>query len=63
MKFKLEIELGNDAMQSYEDIIGALEKTAGKLRETARFHAPAKGDTAKVMDQNGLSVGKWCITR
>jgi len=36
MKFKLEIELGNDAMQTPEDVADALEAVASKLKNTGR---------------------------
>jgi hypothetical protein len=50
MKFKLEISLGNDAMKSSEDIIGALKYVEAKLQRNSE---------GKILDLNGNSVGKW----
>lgn len=60
MKFKLEIELGNDAMQSYDDLAAALEKTARKLRDYAEVTI---GETGRIMDENGLAVGRWRVVK
>lgn len=49
--FKLEIELGNAAMKSPDDVARALRRIADRLE------AGAEG--GKVMDSNGNSVGKW----
>lgn len=55
MIFKLEVELGNDAMKSPAHV-------ANKLMELSRRVRGAKlqdGEGAKVMDDNGNSVGRW----
>lgn len=51
MKFTLEIELGNEAMQSRSDIARALRKVSAKLQ--------AGRDGGQVMDLNGNSVGSF----
>lgn len=58
--FNMSIELGNDAMQTYDDLAAALEKTAKKLRVYAH---PEPGETGRIMDTNGLSVGRWRINK
>lgn len=60
LHLELNIELGNDAMQTYEDLAAALEKTAKKLRIYARVEP---GETGRIMDTNGLSVGRWRIIK
>ena len=51
-KFTLKIELGNDAMLSRRDVARALRKVADRLRNEDR-------DDAKILDDNGNSVGEW----
>jgi hypothetical protein len=50
--FVLTIDLGNDAMQTHEDVAEALERTAGRLRAST-------ADQASIRDINGNSVGQW----
>ena len=52
-KFTLQIELGNEAMQTPEDIADALRKAASKLE--------AGYGTGNIMDLNGNSVGSYAI--
>jgi hypothetical protein len=63
MTFKLSIDLGNDGMQSAEDIAVSLIALAGRLRMRGiggniRYPITSR-DGAKIMDYNGNSVGKW----
>lgn len=53
MKFTLEIELGNDAMQDAWDICEAMRNLPIKSSSIQ------KRDSGKVFDRNGNSVGKW----
>ena len=50
-KFKLEIEMGNDAMQSEEDVVEALRVIAGKLAGGKR--------EGVIRDVNGNTVGTF----
>jgi hypothetical protein len=59
MKFNLEIELGNDAMQTTAGIGRALIKYGQRFRNES--DGPAIRDGGKIMDENGNSVGKWEI--
>jgi hypothetical protein len=52
-KFKLEIEMGNDAMQDADDLAGKIEYVAVRVR--------AGYTTGKVFDANGNSVGHWVL--
>lgn len=54
-RFILTIELGNDAMQTYQDVHDA-------LRKVADFVSADPGDTGNVRDANGNTVGKWSVT-
>ena len=49
MTFKLEIEMGNDAMRDYTNVADALKQIASELR-------PGEG---RVRDANGNTVGHW----
>ena len=59
MKFTLEIELGNDAMQTPADVretlmdIAALKGTLAHLTKFGCF------DAGNIRDVNGNIVGKW----
>lgn len=57
MTFTITIRLGNDAMQTTENVAAALEKTAEKIRDYQ--DPPAAGEGGRVMDVNGQSVGEW----
>lgn len=52
-KFTLEITLGNEAMQTPEDIADALRKAANLLE--------AGNGTGNIYDLNGNSVGSYAI--
>ena len=56
MKFTLNIELGNDAMQTGADISDALHKLAGKVYG---FDDAIEGERGVIMDTNGNKVGEW----
>lgn len=53
--FTLKIKLGNDAMQTPEDVADALEKTAHTLRR-------GRVAEATIRDENGNTVGSWKLT-
>ena len=57
--FKLEIELGNDAMRSTNDIARALEEVAVRLSGQHRSFADA--DAGRIHDDNGNTVGSWTV--
>jgi hypothetical protein len=59
MKFTLEIELGNDAMQTYVDVSDQLKWAVSNYSLDA---IPAAGDSGLLMDHNGKALGKWAIT-
>lgn len=54
MKFTLEIELGNDAMQSAEDVFDAIA-SFGDTNPTPF----SGGESHIIRDRNGNKVGKW----
>lgn len=56
-KLKLEIEIGNDAMQTRLDVAEALERVAIRLKTFGLDRA-----SSKILDVNGNTVGKWQIT-
>lgn len=66
MTFTLKIELENDAMQTAEDVARALRDLAVRLK-TSGFsgkvrYPPTVIDGAKIMDENGNSVGEWEVS-
>jgi hypothetical protein len=56
--FKLTIELGNEAMQTPEDVAEALQAVAREL-ERLSGSWPRAGAEGKIRDVNGNTVGKW----
>lgn len=61
MKFTLEIELGNDRMQSCSDIGLALQAVTEKLFER-ELDSPVSGLKHYILDLNGDIVGKWEVS-
>lgn len=60
MQFQLTITMGNDAMQSGEDIARALRKLASTLDrvDVVESYYPS----GPIKDDNGNKVGEWEIT-
>jgi hypothetical protein len=56
MKFKLEIELGNDGMRTKEHLQLALREVAEALKDAHAF-----GGEGRIKDSNGNTVGKWSL--
>ncbi len=63
MEFQLKIELGNDAMQTADDIRAAVKDVAKYLKEWRSGELPEVGDNAPIRDVNGNIVGKWEIVK
>lgn len=61
MKFLLEIELGNEGMQTGEDIRLALENAAERWNQGTVTEPQDLGD-GRIFDTNGNTVGKWEVT-
>lgn len=59
MKFKLEIELGNDDMVTSWDVGNAVSN-AMKRRLTGNTTLVA-GDGGRIADVNGNKVGSWVV--
>lgn len=57
--FKLNIQLGNDAMQSCADVARALRTAADRVESSANA-APARVG-AVIRDDNGNTVGAWAF--
>ena len=53
----LKIKLGNDAMQTPEDIADALRRTADRITDSV-----LNGATFNIRDTNGNTVGQWKVT-
>lgn len=54
----IEIELGNDAMQTAEDVADAV--TRSLIRQSASPHGPLnQHEVGTLRDLNGNTVGKW----
>ena len=56
MEFTLEIHLGNDAMQTADDIADRLILVAAQVRSYG-----LEAQTKKISDANGNSVGFWSL--
>lgn len=59
-RFRIEIELGNDAMQTEEDVARLLSETARKLRaKTIHLYHGGDYPSGALRDVNGNKVGQW----
>lgn len=58
MKFVLEIELGNAAMERWEDIGAAVKETGERILRVYSGD-PDRRDSGKIRDLNGNTVGKF----
>lgn len=65
MKFTLEIELGNDVMQTVDDVSGVLAMLLDSQRMSRMVTADREfvpGDGFSLRDRNGNKVGKWEVS-
>lgn len=60
MKFVLNIQCGNSAMENYTDIALSLHRLAQELAEQGD-HQPITRETSAIKDDNGNVVGHWWI--
>lgn len=60
--FKLEIDLGDAAMKTPDDVARALRQVADTL-DTEGGRAPVEGYSldGRIRDLNGNTVGKWFL--
>lgn len=56
MKFILEIELGNEGMQTGPDVAESLQTIAHDIKH---YLGPIEGSRQPIHDINGNTVGKW----
>ena len=65
MKFKLEIDLENDAFTTYFENVRSAEQVARVLQEVVLAVLSAgelsTDDTSDVRDTNGNTVGRWAV--
>jgi hypothetical protein len=57
MKFALSIQIGNDAMQTWEHVTWALDAVARQIRESCEGEVGREASV--IMDANGNIVGRW----
>ena len=65
MILKIEIELGNDEMQTWGNVRNALRDAFMPVRLARVVHnvnRPYRNDSAKIMDVNGNTVGDWRVS-
>lgn len=63
MRFFIKINMGNDSMDSSEDIALALKKVANRLETGLYDTHPDDEYEVTITDTNGNSVGKWGFKR
>lgn len=61
MKFVLEIELGNAAMLTYQDIAWSLSELMARAHMADDANEPYAKEGNPVWDANGNRVGHWAI--
>jgi hypothetical protein len=62
MKFTVEIKLGNDAMQTYDDIRFVLARLHKALENMSGYTPRLSDDGGKLADINGATVGEWTVS-
>jgi hypothetical protein len=64
VRVELEVELGNEAMQTVGDVSEAVQRSfAFHARSVGGFVTPlVPGDRERVRDENGNTVGRWEVT-
>lgn len=60
MRFTLEIEMGNDAMQTYADIAYAVRRVFPDFAN--RPEEVDEDENGNLYDMNGNRVGSWSIS-
>lgn len=59
MRFKIELDSGNDNLQTPNDLIEVLEYQVSRLRKAAMFGHLDTDNGAKILDINGNTIGSW----
>ena len=59
MKIVIEVNMGNQAMQTYADVRRAIQCSLAV--STYGNEEPKEGDGRRIFDLNGQSVGKWSV--
>jgi hypothetical protein len=62
MTLTITITMGNDAMQTIEDLSAALRKVAREVDELDMIEAGSEILSGRIRDANANSVGEWNIT-
>lgn len=57
-QFTLKIKLGNEAMQTGNDLAYALKSVSSKIEDN---YDKIKNESGKIMDLNGNTVGSWSV--
>ena len=57
LKLKVELDLGNEAMLSLSDVVGALQRAHGDEGALVLI----EGDGGVLRDENGNRVGVWGV--
>lgn len=59
MRFFININMGNDAMNSADDLANAIEKVAEKIASEQYDVNPDDEYEVPITDNNGNTVGEW----
>lgn len=57
MKIVIEVELGNDAMRTMDDVVTALDEHF--CAQALGPHELQEGEDGRIRDLNGNTVGRW----
>lgn len=61
-QFTVQITLGNDAMQTPDDIAAVLDEVVRRITRRGDRYAPATPGEGPIIDDNGNRVGVWRVT-
>jgi hypothetical protein len=62
MQLTVTITMGNDAMQTGEDLADALRRVAKEVEDLRMTEAHAERLSGRIRDVNGNTVGGWSVT-
>ena len=62
MQFILTVELGNDDVQTYADVLRIVGRTSAKMRDAGFIDKPTQGESGTARDLNGNTVARWTVS-
>ena len=62
MQFTLTVDIGNDDVQTYEDVWQIVGRTCYKMHAAGFIDKPKQGESGTGRDLNGNTVARWTVS-